>query len=159
MTTTEEQFLNDIKTQLYQYIYRSTEAPANSLFLFLENASGNGALNWHLPENKTQMAKIFTDLAAAIQDYSLDNGDFRFYLLQVLVASTYNTYNQPLFTQYLRQGYNVAPETVEGSLSNAYSTQPPQNTNFPGIDNTASEFIPESTENRLVPTSLYSNDQ
>lgn len=157
VTKTQEQFLNDTKAQIAQFVYRSSEESASSLIKGLQEISGNGALNWHVDENKEKLASVFTSLAAAVNDYTLSDGDFRSYLVLKLVIAACNTYEQELFKQYLQQGYNVLPESVVGSISDAYSTQLPQNTNFPGTSNTANKFIPEKPATRLVPDSLYSN--
>jgi hypothetical protein len=155
MTKTQEQFLNDTKTQIYQYLYRSLEEPTNGLIQLLQEISENGNLNWQNPENKEKLANIFTDFTTSINMYTLNNGDFRTYLLLQLVNIVYNYYNVELFNQFLQQGYNVSPESVVGSLSSSYSTQPPQNTNFPGDNNTSNEFVPINPKDRLVSESLY----
>lgn len=157
MAKTQEKFLNDTKTQILQYLYRSLQEPTSNLTQILQETSGNGNLNWQVVENKSQLADIFSLLAASINSYTLANGDFRTYILLQLVTIVYNQYNDELFTQFLQQGYNISPESVLGSLSGAYSTQPPQNTNFPGEPNTSSEFIPISPKDRLVPEALYSS--
>ena len=64
-------------------------------------------------------------------------------------------YLQPLFSMYLQRGYNVAPETIIGSITDAYTTAGPQNSNFPGLNNTSGDFVPEVPATRLVPKSLY----
>lgn len=153
---TQDQFLNDIKTQALQFVFRSSEAPMNDIIKFMQESSGNGNLNWHLTQNKEQLASVFVQLAEEVNNYTLADGDFRSYLLLRFVRVLYNTYEGELVSQYLKQGYNVAPESVVGSISDAYSTQPPQNTNFPGISNTANKFTPVPPKDRLVPSSLYS---
>jgi hypothetical protein len=155
-TKTQEQFLNDVKTQIMQFVYRSSEAPVTEVIKFLQEASGNNSLNWHLLQNKEKLASIFTQLAEEINNYSLADGDFRTYVLMKHINIIYNTYEGELVAQFLRQGYNVVPESVVGSVSDAYSTQPPQNTNFPGTNNTANKFVPVAPTERLVPSSLYS---
>lgn len=154
-TISQDQFLNDIRTKVYQYVYRSTESPLDGLMAFLQEASGNGNLNWHLAENKTKLASLFVKVSEAITTYSITNGDFRTYLLLSFVNIVVETYEQELLRMYLEQGYNVAPESIEGALSEAYSTQPIQNTNFPGTPNTSDQFNPEPSGIRLVPQSLY----
>ena len=156
--TTQQQFLNDTKTQILQYLYRSLQTPGNDLIRVIQETSGNGNLNWQITENKTEMASIFTALATSINNYNLSNGDFRTYILLQLVNIVYNTYSQDLFNQFLQQGYNISPESVVGSLSDAYSTQAPQNTNFPGEANTSSSFVPISPKDRLIPSVLYSDN-
>lgn len=155
MATTQEIFLNDVKTQILQFVYRSSESPMNDLVKFLQEASGNNSLNWHLTQNKEKMASIFTQLAEQVGNYSLADGDFRTYMLLKYVNIICNTYEGELVSQYLNQGYNVVPESVVGSVSEAYSTQPPQNTNFPGTNNTANKYVPVAPKERLVPSSLY----
>ena len=154
-TTTQEQFLNDVKTQAMQFVYRSSEASLNDIIKFIQEASGNGNLNWHLTQNKDKLSEVFTAMSEEVSNYSLANGDFRSYLLLKFVNVIYNAYEGELVSQYLKQGYNVSPESVVGSVSDAYSTQPPQNTNFPGTNNTANKYVPISPKERLVPTSLY----
>lgn len=156
MPISQDQFLNDVKTQSLQFVYRSSEASINELVKFMQEASGNGSLNWHLTQNKEKLASVFTQLAEEVSNYSLSDGDFRSYLLLKFVRVLYNTYEGELVSQYLKQGYNVTPESVIGSVSDAYSTQPPQNTNFPGITNTSNKYTPISPKDRLVPGSLYS---
>jgi len=154
---TQEQFLNDTKTQILQYLYRSLQEPASDLIKFLQETSGNGNLNWQNSANKAKLGIVFASLANSINNYTLADGDFRTYLLLQLVNITYNQYTDELFSQFLRQGYNITPESVVGSLSTAYSTQEPQNTNFPGDANTSSEYLPIKPQDRLVPSVLYSD--
>lgn len=154
-TISQDQFLNDIRTKIYQYVYRSTESPVDAFIAFLQEASGNGNLNWHVTDNKIKLASVFTNLATAVTNYKLIDGDFRSYLLLSFVNIVVETYEQELLKEYLEQGYNVASESIEGALSKAYSTQPPQNTNFPGKESTADKFNPEPSGVRLVPKSLY----
>lgn len=156
-TKTQEQFLNDLKTQVRQYIYRSTESSFSDVVRFMQEASGNGTLNWHLTQNKEKLASVFTSLSEEITNYTLADGDFRTYLLLKLVDILYDTYEDDLVNQYLKQGYNVAPESVVGSVSSAYSTQPAQNTNFPGTTNISNKYAPVAPAERLVPSSLYSS--
>ena len=156
MATTQEQFLNDTKTQILQYLYRSFQNPASDLIQTLQTISGNGNLNWQNTTNKAAIANIFTQLATSVNGYTLANGDFQTYLLLQLVNIVYTQYQSELFGQFLQQGYNIAPESVVGSLSTAYSTQAPQNTNFPGVANTSNEFVPIPPVERLIPSALYS---
>jgi hypothetical protein len=155
-TKTQEQFLNDVKTQIMQFVYRSSESPFTEVAKFLQEASGNNNLNWHLLQNKEKFASIFTKMAEEVNNYSLADGDFRTYLLMKYINIIYDTYEVELVSQFLNQGYNVVPESVVGSVSEAYSTQPPQNTNFPGTNNTANKYVPVAPTERLVPSSLYS---
>lgn len=153
--TTQEQFLNDLLTKIQQFVYRSSETSLDGVIAFLQRASGNGNLNWQLADNKAKLAGIFTSLATSIQTYTLNDGDFRTYLLLQYVTIVVTAYQQELFNMYLSEGYNVTPESVSGQLSTAYSTQPPQNTNFPDLTNTSQDFEPEPSGIRLVPSSLY----
>ena len=157
MQKSQDQFLNDIKTQIFQYLYRSFQDPASGLVQVLQDISGNGNLNWQNTTNKTALANVFTQLATSANNYTLANGDFRTYMLLQLVNITYSQYEQELFGQFLKQGYNISPESVVGSLSTAYSTQPPQNTNFPGTPNTSDEFVPIAPRERLISSTLYSD--
>ena len=158
MLKTQEKFLNDTKTQILQYLYRSLQEPTSGLFKFLQESSGNNNLNWQDEKNKEQLALIFTNLANSVNSYTLTNGDFRTYMLIQLVNIVYNQYSEPLFNQFLKAGYNISPESVVGSLSDAYSTQPPQNTNFPGESNTSNNYLPIPVRDRLVPPALYDTD-
>lgn len=153
----QEQLLNDIKTQIYQYVYRSTELSFDSLIQFTQDISGSGNLNWHTAANKEHLINVFTKLNEAISNYTLENGDFRSYLHLNYVNILTEEYLQSLFNIYLQRGYNVDPASIVGAVSEAYTTAPPQNTNFPGTLNTSNEFIPEVPETRLVPRSLYTS--
>jgi hypothetical protein len=156
-TSTQEQFLNDLLGKIQQYVYRSSEAHLDALVSSLQTYSGNGNLNWHLTDNKVKLASVFTGIATAITNYNLNDGDFRTYLLLQYVSIVVSTYQQELFNLYVSQGYNMTPESIVGQLSEAYSTQPFQNTNFPDITNTSQVFEPEPSGVRLVPSSLYIN--
>lgn len=155
---TQESFLNDTKTQMLQHLYRLLQDPTTNLVKVCQESSGNNNLNWQNPENKEKMALIFTKLAKSINNYTFANGDFRTYLLIQLVNIVYEQYKEPLFNQFLQAGYNISPESVVGSLSDAYSTQPPQNTNFPGEANTSDEYLPIPIKDRLISESLYRTD-
>ncbi len=154
---TQEQLLNDIQSQIGQYVYRNTSGPMDALVKSLQEASGVGTMNWHLTQNKEKLESIFTQMATVVENYTLADGDFRTYLVLKMTKVIVDTYDTELFSAYLKQGYNVDPESIVGSLSDAYSTQPPQNTNFPGKDNTSNEFVPISPNLRLIPSVLYSN--
>lgn len=157
MTAEYDQFLNDVKTQLYQYVYRSTEMPFDSLTQFIQEVSGNGNLNWHKAENKDHLISILTKLQTEISSYTLEQGDFRSYIHLKFVNIVTEEYMTALFDMYLKRGYNVSPESIIGPVADAYTTAPPQNTNFPGTSNTSNEFVPEPPQTRLVPKSLYTN--
>lgn len=154
---TQEQFLNDTKSQIMQYLYRALQNPTCGVVQVIQSASGNGNLNWHNSSNNSGVAAIFTALATSTSNYTLADGDFQTYLLLQLVNIIYYQYEQELFSQFLQHGYNISPESVVGSLSDAYSTQLPQNTNFPGISNTANEYVPIPPTERLIPSSLYTD--
>lgn len=156
MLKTQEKLLQDAKIQIAQYLYRSLQEPTNVLTMLLQDISGNGNLNWQMDSNKNKLSKVFYEIAKKINAYTLDNGDFRTYVLLQLVEIVYNEYKEELFTQFLRQGYNALPESIVASLSDDYSKQPPQNTNFPGTENTSDKFIPISVKDRLIPEALYS---
>jgi len=155
VTISQEQLLNDIKTQIYQYVYRSTEMPFDSLLRFVQEISGAGNLNWQLSENKLHLTNALAALTESINNYTLENGDFRSYLHLHMVNILTEEYLQPLFSMYLQRGYNVSPESVIGAITDAYTTAPPQNSNFPGLNNTSGDFVPEVPAARLVPKSLY----
>ena len=155
MKKTEQEFLNDVKTQLYEYVYRSLQNSSEELISFIQLISKNGNLNWHIKETKEKAAAIFSRLSDSILNYTLNNGDFRTYVLLNLVNITIDIYQDELFAIYLSKGYNVSPESVVGSLASAYTTAPPQNTNFPGIENTSNQYLPELGP-KLVPNSLFS---
>ena len=152
---TQEQFLADVKTKIQQYIYRSLETSEDPLIAFLQDISGNGALNWHKAANKEKMAKVFSDLAIAISNYELAHGAFRTYTILHATEIIYSIYTQELFNKYVREGYGVTPESVLGSVTDAYSIAPPQNTDFPGTHNTANPINPEPTGSRLISQNLY----
>lgn len=156
MLKTQEKLLQDSHTQIAQYLYRSIQEPINSLVMLLQDASGNGNLNWQVDANKNKMANIFNKLSEIINNYTLANGDFRTYVLLQLVRLVHMEYNEELLAQFLQQGYNALPESIVGSLSKDYSQQPPQNTNFPGEKNTSDNFIPVPIKDRLIPEALYS---
>lgn len=155
---TQDAFLKDVSNQLNQYTYRSLEMPINDLVAFLQLISGKGNLNWHVQADKDKLASVFSSLSSSISAYTLNNGDFRTFVLMSIVKIVSETYSQELFNLYLSKGYNVDPVSVVGDVASNYSTQPPQNTNFPGIDNTSNEFLPEPSGIRLVPSSLYATD-
>lgn len=155
MTTSQDQLINDIKTQIYQYIYRSTEMPFDSLIQFIQEISGAGNLNWQNTENKLHMTNVFTKLNTSINAYTYVQGDFRAYIHLQMVNILTDEYLQPLFKMYTERGYNVDPSSIIGSIADAYTTAPPQNSNFPDKPNTSQDFVPELPTTRLVPKSLY----
>lgn len=154
---TQEQLLNDIQSQIGQYVYRNTSGPMDTLIKSIQEASGVGTMNWHLTQNKEKLEAVFTQLVEAIENYTLADGDFRTYLVLHMTRIVASSYETELFSAYLKKGYNVDPESIVGPLSDAYSTQPPQNTNFPGKDNTSNDYIPVSPNLRLIPSVLYSS--
>lgn len=154
---TQEQLITDIQDQIGQFVYRNSVQPIDALVKFLQDSSNVGNLNWHLPENKEKMSSVFVKISEAILNYALSDGDFRTYIVLKSATIISLVYKDELFNIYLHRGYNVDPSSIVGSLSDNYSTQPIQNTNFPGKDNTANEFIPISPKLRLVPDTLYKN--
>lgn len=153
---TQEQLLNDIQSQIGQYVYRNASGPMDALVKTIQEASGVGTMNWHLTQNKEKLESVFMQLTTAVENYTLADGDFRTYLVLNLTRIIASTYETELFSAYLKKGYNVDPESIVGPVSDAYSTQPPQNTNFPGKDNTSNEYVPVSQNLRLIPSVLYS---
>ena len=154
---TQEQLLNDIKSQIGQYVYRNTVNPMDMLVKSIQEAYNVGNLNWHLTQNKEKLESVFIKLSEAVENYTLLDGDFRTYLTLYMTSIILATYETELFSSYLKKGYNVDPSSITGPVSETYSTQPPQNTNFPGKDNTSNEYVPVSSNLRLIPDSLYSN--
>lgn len=157
MTKTQEQLITDIQTQLNQFVYRGSLQPIDALVKFLQDVSTVGNMNWHIPENKAKMSSVFIKIAEVMNNYALSDGDFRSYMVLRTATIIATVYKDELFDTYLNRGYNVDPASVVGALSDNYSTQPPQNTNFPGKDNTSNEFIPIPPKLRLVPDTLYTN--
>jgi hypothetical protein len=153
MTTTQEVFLNDVKTRIRMYLYRSLETNFDPTIRFLQDTSLLGPINWHLSANKARLQAVFTNLAEATRQYSMTDGDFRTYLLLKMVDIVYEEFSGELFNSFVSSAYGVAPSTVIGNLETAYSTQPPQNTQFPGMSEGSNPMAP--LPQRLVPNVLY----
>lgn len=153
MATTQEVFLSDVKTRIRMYLYRSLETDFDPLVKFLQDTSLVGPINWHLSANKQRLQNVFTNLSEAIRVYSMTDGDFRTYMTLKMVDIVYDEFQLELFNQFVASAYNVKPETVTGNLENAYSTQPPQNTQFPGLSENSNPMAP--LPQRLVPNVLY----
>lgn len=151
------QLLNDIKTQITQYVYRSTELPFDSVIQFIQDISGAGNMNWQKTENKANLRLIFTRLQEAIQAYTSISGDFTAYLHSNLVTILTDVYAQSLFTMYTKQGYVTTSESILASVTTPYTVTPIQNTDFPDIANTSHEFVPELPVTQLVSKSLYTD--
>ena len=156
MATTQQQFLNDVKTKIRMYLYRSLETSFDPAVHLMQELSGVGPLNWHTTANKQRLQNVLVGLSTAINDYSITDGDFRSYLLLKMVDITYNEFSEELFNAYVSGGYGVIPESVVGNLETAYSTQPPQNTQFPGQSTGTNSMTPLTQ--RLVPNTLYSTE-
>lgn len=153
---TQQAFLNDVKTRINMYLYRSLEVSFDPLTAFLQMTSSNGPINWHITNNKQKLQKVFTDLADAIGSYSITDGDFRMYLLLQMVNIVYNEFSEELFTAFVSSAYGVSASTVVGNLEDAYSTQPPQNTQFPGLSENTNPMAPLSQQ--LAPNILYQTE-
>ena len=154
---TQEQFIIDVQNQITQFIYRNSLQSIDVLIKFLQEVSTIGNMNWHISENKEKLNSVFIALTEEIKNYTLADGDFRSYVCLKMTTIIFTVYKDELFSTYFNRGYNIDPNSVVGSLSDTYSTQLPQNTNFPGVDNTANEFIPISPNLRLIPDILYKN--
>lgn len=153
MTTTQEVFLNDVKTRIRMYLFRSLESTFDPFTAFLQDVSLIGPINWHLSTNKIRLQTVFTNLSEAVRVYSMTDGDFRTYLLLKTVDILYDEFSSELFNTFVASAYGVKPETVVGNLETAYSTQPPQNTQFPGLSEGSNSMAP--LPQRLVPSVLY----
>lgn len=155
MSLTEQEFIADLNTKIYQYVYRSLEQHFDPVIAFLQEISGNGTLNWHLQENKDKLKAVFSGLNDAIDSYALADGEFRTFILIKFTQIITETYKPELLRLYLSRGYNVTPESIVGSLASAYSVPQPQNTNFPDVTNTSGSIDPEPSGIRLVPKAIY----
>jgi hypothetical protein len=153
---TEQQFLDTIKTKINRYLYRSLETSFDPFTAFLQDTSLLGAINWQVPANKKRIQNVYVALGEAANNYLLTDGDFRTYMLLQSVNIVYSEFSQELFKQFVESGYNVKIGSVIGNLDNAYSTTPPQNTQFPGLamNTNPMDPLPES----LVPNILYINN-
>lgn len=153
--TAQELFLADTKTKIKQYLYRELEESFDPVVVFMQKISGVGPINWQAPENKQRIQKVFVALAASVGAYTMLDGDFRTYLLLKFVDILYEEFKSELFTQFVTTSYNVLPETVVGALDVAPMLAPPQNTNFPGLENTSNHINP--IKPKLVPSSIYND--
>ena len=151
--TTQAQFLADTQTKIKQYLYRGLEKSFDPTVEFIQLISQIGPINWAAPANNVRIQRVFTNLAAAIGAYTVSNGDFRTYLLLHFVDILYAEFSNELFSEYVVSSYNVIPASVVGNLDTTPDLAPPQNTNFPGLDNTSSELNP--IQRRFIPSSIY----
>ncbi len=156
ITSTQQQFLDDVQTRINMYLYRSLEVSFDPLTLFLQDTSLIGPMNWQVPANNQRLQNIFTNLSLAVSNYSMTDGDFRTYLLLQMVNIVYNEFSEELFRAFVSSAYNVDSTTVVGNLDNAYSTQPPQNTQFPGLSQNSNPMAP--LNQALTPNILYSSE-
>lgn len=139
---TQEQLIADIKTQIYQYVYRSTDMPFTVFVNFTQEISTT--LNFS--DNKMHLINTFAALNAAITEYKLEHGDFRSYLHLALVTILTNEYLDLLLINYTKTE-NILPESISGSLESATTTSGPQNSNYPDPR--------KNTETVLIPKSKY----
>lgn len=153
--TPQELFLADTKTKMKQYLYRELETKFDPTVEFIQVISGLGPINWHLEANNLRMQRVFANLSVEISEYTMLDGDFRYYLLLKLVDILYEEFKNELFNEYVRSSYNVDPTTVTGQLDDSPLLAPPQNTNLPGLSNTSQNICPNSR--KLIPDSLYND--
>jgi len=153
LLNTQEQFLADTKTKIKQYLYRGLAESFDPTIEFLQLISAVGPINWQSPENKSRIQRAFSSLATYIGSYGLTSGDFRTYLLLGFVDILYEEFKNELFYEFVQSSYNVTPASVVGNLDTSPMLAPPQNTNFPGLDNSSKPNPP--TRRNLVPSSLY----
>lgn len=154
--TTQEQFLSDTQTKIKQYLYRGLEKSFDPTVEFLQLISQVGPINWANPANNIRIQRVFTNLAASIGAYTILNGDFRTYLLLSFVDILYAEFKNELFSEYVQSSYNVLPASVVGTLDAQPDLAPPQNTNFPGLDNTSSDINP--VRRNIIPSVIYDMD-
>lgn len=157
MATTQQQFLNDVKTRTRMYLYRSLETSFDPTIKLMQELSGVGSMNWHISANKQKLKNVLAELATSIDNYSVTDGDFRMYMLLQMVDIVYNEFSEELFNTFVSSAYGVTPESVVGNLETAYSTQPPQNTQFPGLSMNSNPMAP--LPQVLVPNALYLDNQ
>jgi hypothetical protein len=150
---TQEAFLNDVANRSKMYVYRSLEPYFDPTVAFIQKTSGVGPTNWHIAANKEGLQHILTGLSTAIANYSVTDGDFRTYLLLKMTELVYTEYQAELFSAFIASAYGVKPESVVGNLESSYSTQPPQNTQFPGLSTESNPMAP--LPQSLVPNVLY----
>ena len=138
----QQRFLDDTKTRIRMYLYRSLEASFDPTIKSIQELSSIGPINWHLAKNKEKLQTVFASLGEAVFAYSITDGDFRMYMLLKMVDIMYDTFSDELFNSFVTSAYGVKPETVVGNLETAYSTQPPQNTQFPGLSENTNPMAP-----------------
>ena len=151
----ESVLIQDIKTQILQYLYRSCSETVDPTIQLFQEISKLGQLNWHVDANKTKLASVFSQISQKILVYSPRDGEFRSYLLNEVVTILFSIYTEELVRTFIDNGYNVTPESVLSSINDAYTLAPPQNTNFPRVDNTANKVNPSPVSPRLVASTLY----
>ena len=156
MTISQDTFLNDVKTRIQMYLYRTLEVSFDSTIKDIQTLSSVGPTNWHLSKNKTKLQEVLANLSTAVGNYSITDGDFRTYMLLQMVNIMYDEYSDELFSAFVSSAYGVKPETVVGNLETAYSTQPPQNTQFPGLSTNSNPMAPLTQT--LVPNVLYQTE-
>lgn len=156
ITIPQQQFLDDVKTRINMYLYRSLEVNFDPFVSFLRTTSLVGELNWQVPYNKQRLQNVFTALSSAVSNYSMTDGNFRQYMLLKSASIIYDEFSEELFRAFVTSAYEVAPESVVGNLENAYSTQPPQNTQFPGLSTNSNPMAP--LPQTLVPNILYATE-
>lgn len=155
---TQNQFLDQVHSQIKTYLYGNFSASFDRFVQDIQDASGEGTMNWHKQENKDKFKAIFEALNDKVDLYTLNDGDFRTYLLLNLVTIVDSTYQTELLKMYLRKGYNIAPESAITNLDNPYSERVSQNTSLPDQVNTSSEVSVQPTGGgRLVPNAVYSD--
>jgi len=151
----ESLLIQDIKTQILQYLYRSCTETVDPTILLFQEISRIGQLNWHVDANKEKLASVFTQVAHQISIYSTRDGEFRFYVLNAFVNILFTVYMEELVRTFVDNGYNVTAESVLASINDAYTLAPPQNTNFPRVENTSNKVNPSPVSPRLVASTLY----
>ena len=153
---TQDQFLNDVKTRINMYLYRSLSTSFDPFVAFLQEVSLVGPMNWQVPANKEKLQVVLTNLSMAIQNYSITDGDFRTYMLLQTTNILYTEFSQELFNAFVSSAYGVDPTSVVGNLETAYSIQPSQNTLFPGLSENINPMAP--LPQKLTPSVLYGSD-
>lgn len=154
MATPQELFAADAKTKIKQYLYRELEVSFDPFIAVLQRSSRLGNLNWHVQANKVRLERVFTNIATAVSAYSIVSGDFRSYLLEKTLDIIYEEFKNELLADYVSRTYGS--EVTVGSLDAPYTLQAPQNTSFPGLQDTTNPMNPVSTP--LVPSVLYSRE-
>lgn len=154
--TSRDIFLDQVHAEIRTFLYGNFSSSFDKVLQEVQEASGQGSMNWHKQENKDKLKSIFTQLNEKIDLYTLNDGDLRTFLLLHLVSIVDTTYQTELLQMYLRKGYNITPESVITNLDNPYSDRIPQNTNLPDQINTSGVVnVPPIGGGRLVPNALY----